>query len=104
MVCAGSILSSPEMSFVRSMFRRTFRNALAASCGPSIDAMMRRITMRDAVHDPIGYLAHKLWRIIFFPIAMLALLMMGGVRGLVTFAAFALIVVALRLITLPSHD
>lgn len=52
--------------------------------------------MRDAVHDPIGYLAHKLWRIIFFPIAMLALLIVVGVKGLVTFAAFALIVVALR--------
>jgi hypothetical protein len=57
--------------------------------------------MRDAVHDPIGYLAHKLWRIIFFPIAMLALLIMGGLKGLVIFASFALIVVALRLVPLP---
>lgn len=60
--------------------------------------------MRDAVHDPIGYLTHKLWRIIFFPIAMLALLIVAGVKGLVTFAAFALIVIALRLIALPNHD
>lgn len=52
--------------------------------------------MRDAVHDPIGYFAHKLWRIVFSPIAMLALLIVGGFKGLVTFATFALIVVALR--------
>lgn len=57
---------------------------------------MRRIAVRDAVHDPTGYLAHKLWRIIFVPIAMLALLIMGGFKGLVTFAAFALLVIGLR--------
>lgn len=53
------------------------------------------------LHDPIGYLAHKIWRIIFFPIAMLALLIMGGLKGLVTFAAFALIVIALRMVIIP---
>jgi len=53
------------------------------------------------LHDPIGYLAHKLWRIIFFPIAMLALLIMGGMKGLVTFAGFALIVMALRMVIIP---
>jgi len=58
--------------------------------------------MRSAVHDPIGYVAHKLWRIIFFPIAMLALLIMGGMKGLVTFAAFALIVTALRMVIIPG--
>ncbi|MGH9762567.1 MAG: hypothetical protein ACREDR_27380 [Blastocatellia bacterium] len=57
--------------------------------------------MRDAVHDPIGYLIHKLWRIIFFPIAITALLIAGGLKGLVTFVSFALIVIALRQVKLP---
>lgn len=57
--------------------------------------------MRDAVHDPIGYLAHKFWRIIFFQIAMTALLIAGGLKGLVTFVSFALIVIALRMVIIP---
>ena len=57
--------------------------------------------MYDATRDPIGYLAHKIWRIVFFPIAMLALLIVGGLKGLVTFVSFALIVIALRFVTLP---
>lgn len=40
----------------------------------------------------------------FFPIAMLALLIMGGVKGLVTFVSFAVIVLALRLVVLPDHE
>lgn len=51
--------------------------------------------------DPIGYVAHKIWRIVFFPIAILALLIMGGLKGLVTFVSFALIVVALRMVPIP---
>lgn len=53
------------------------------------------------MHDPIGYLAYKIWRVIFFPIAMLALLIMGGLKGLVTFVSFALIIIALRMVPIP---
>lgn len=56
--------------------------------------------MYDATRDPIGYLAHKVWRIVFFPIAMLALLVVAGLKGLVTFATFAFIMIALRLVTI----
>lgn len=57
--------------------------------------------MYDAKRDPIGYLAHKIWRIIFFPTAMLALLIVGGLKGLLTLVSFALIVIALRMVPTP---
>lgn len=47
---------------------------------------------------------YRIWRIIFFPIAMLCLLIVGGIKGVVTFFCFGLIVFALRYIPLgASH-
>lgn len=41
---------------------------------------------------------YRLWRIMFFPIAMLCLFIVGGARGVVTWVSFGLIVLALRYI------
>jgi hypothetical protein len=50
------------------------------------------------MHNPIGYLAHKIWRIVFFP---LAILIAGGVKGPVTFVSFAILVIGLSYVKLP---
>jgi hypothetical protein len=48
----------------------------------------------------INYLLHLTWRVIFFPVAMLALLATAGWHGFVTFITFGLIVYALRYVRL----
>lgn len=52
----------------------------------------------------MGSVLYRMWRVAFFPVAMLCLLIVAGIKGVVTFFCFGLIVYALQLIsTGPTH-
>lgn len=46
---------------------------------------------------------YRMWRIVFFPIAILCVIIVLGLKGLISFIALGIIIVAAQFISLPKR-
>jgi hypothetical protein len=52
----------------------------------------------------MGSVLYRMWRIVFFPFAVLCVIIVVGLKGLVTFVSLGVIIFALQHVSLgPSH-